>query len=189
MKSGLQRTFTKRQKLSVTFNTRVDVRRISSHKGATYLWYQPHEFKEIATEMQQTILHFRERQIGRATGQRRLCLRGLEDYTLFDRQVSRDRRMKTALIVLLEQDRQQDEEGPVIDHRKLAYCLQGISGRNADRARRRAMNDEVAAARIFEKSGAQVKLYPDPSVQDMRCWKDGDHGRQYPTDRSFIPRA
>jgi hypothetical protein len=167
----------KRPKLSVTFNARVDVRRVSSHKEVSYLWYQSHEFQAIANELQQTIFHFRESIIGQAAGQGVFCLRGLEDYAFYDRQVSRERRMKAALIVLLEQDRQLDEDGPVVDQAKLAYCLKGISGRNSDRARRRAMNDEKVAARIFEKSGAQLKSFLTNSVNNMCFRVDIKHGR------------
>jgi len=154
----------KTRRRSVSFSSWVDIQWVYCAKDPSCLWYQRHEFREIACEVRSTIIHFLERErSSQAIGGEGLCLRGLENHTLSRRDLPaiKERKMKTALIVLLEQDRQLDEDGRVIDNEKLAYCLKGVSRKNADRARRRAISDEMAAMLIFERSGDVVKPYFD----------------------------
>lgn len=135
-------------KKQVTFNPFVAVRKVIPLKGAN-LWYQQNDFQIMKSEIRRTIQELKQRRKERATGNLGLCTRGLEDHLVKNPQIIRERRMKTALIVLLEHDRQLDEEG-VSNSDKLACRLHGISQRSAQRARRRALHDESVASRIYD---------------------------------------
>ncbi len=141
-------------KKQVTFHPFVAIKKIVPLKGAN-LWYQQNDFQRIKDEIRRTIntCNIRSNKMEIETG--KLCTRGLEDHLVKNTQVVRERRMKTTLIVLLEHDRQLDEEG-VLNCDKLAWRLKSISHRSAQRARQRALNDELLASRIYDSPLKEV---------------------------------
>lgn len=134
------------EKKRVTFNPFVAVRSIIPFKDAD-LWYRKPDYQAMKTEVKRTVYHYKKKRNGRVTEKGGLCIRGLEDHLVKNPQVLQERRMKTSLIVLLEHDRQLEEDGNAPNEEKLADCLKGISRISAVRARRRALHDEAAVTR------------------------------------------
>jgi hypothetical protein len=134
------------EKKQVVFSPFVAVRKVTPFKDAD-LWYQKSDYQAIKAEIRRTVYHYKRRRNGRVTEKGGLCTRGLEDYLVKNPQVVRERRMKTVLIVLLEHDRQLEEDGNTPDDEKLASRLKNISLRSIARARRRALHDEFVTRR------------------------------------------
>ena len=134
----------------VSFNPFVAVRKVVPLKGAD-LWYRHQDFQIMKNETRRTIICCRMKRDGRNVSTKGICFRGLEEHIMDNPQIIRERRMKTALIVLLEHDRQQDEEG-VTSFEKMASRLAGISQCSANRARRKALYDELVARKIYKSS-------------------------------------
>jgi hypothetical protein len=136
----------------VVFNPFVAVRKVKPFKDAD-LWYRKPDYQAMEAEIRRTVYHYEKRRNGRATEKGGLCTRGLEDHLLKNPQVVRERRMKSVLIVLLERDRQLEEDGNTPDDEKLASCLKGVSHNSTVRARRRALHDEAVVRRMTEANG------------------------------------
>lgn len=151
----------KRTPQQVVFRKELDVVFISSLRGDHRLWYQRQDYRDIAAEIDETV------SVEKAGRRKRKehCLRGLEEYIHANPQISRERRMKAALIVLLEYDRQLDEEGREnLSEERLAHCLKGVTRRSADRARNRGLSDEVVARGIYKRSKFRHVSSSDPQA-------------------------
>lgn len=138
-------------KKRVSFDPFVAVRKIIPLKGTADLWYKHQDFHAMKNQIRRTIICCKMKRDGKNVSMKGICSRGLEEHIMENPQVIRERRMKTALIVLLEHDRQQDEDG-ITSSEKMAARLKGISQYSADRARRKALYDESVARKIYNHS-------------------------------------